>query len=74
MARCLSVNGAVTINPLHKYPWMMGRAALPEGDFVCDFSLEAANDALSTKAENHASYFLNEMTAQDIRVVDEAVR
>ncbi|MGP5161674.1 hypothetical protein ACTXKO_09190 [Corynebacterium casei] len=73
--------GAVTIgNPLHKYPWMMERAALPEGkrvdyclegDVVCDFSLEAANDALSTKAEKHASYFLNELSPQDIRVIDE---
>lgn len=74
------LEGAVTIgNPLHKYPWVMKRAALPEGkrvdyclneDFVCDFSLEAASDALSTKAEVHASYFLNEPTAQDIRVID----
>ena len=73
--------GAVTIgNPLHKYPWVLNRAELPEGkrvdyclngDFVCDFSLEAANDALSTKAEKHASYFLNELTVQDIRVIDE---
>ena len=73
--------GAVTIgNPLHKYPWVMERAAMPEskrvdycldGDFVCDFSLEAANDALSTKAEKHASYFLNELSEQDIRVIDE---
>ncbi|MGO2876708.1 MAG: cutinase family protein [Corynebacterium casei] len=75
------LHGAVTIgNPLHKYPWMMERAALPEGkrvdycldgDFVCDFSLEAANDVLSTKAEKHASYFLYELTVQDIRVIDE---
>lgn len=75
------LHGAVTIgNPLHKYPWMMERAVLPEdkrvdycldGDFVCDFSLEAANDALSTKAEKHASYFLNELSEQDIRVIDE---
>lgn len=74
------LEGAVTIgNPLHKYPWVMERAALPEGkrvdyclrgDFVCDFSLEAASDALSTKAERHASYFLNEPTARDIRVID----
>ena len=74
------LKGAVTIgNPLHKYPWAMERAALPEGrrvdyclngDFVCDFSLEAASDALSTKAEVHASYFLNEPTAQDVRVID----
>ncbi|WP_301206277.1 cutinase family protein [Corynebacterium stationis] len=74
------LEGAVTIgNPLHKYPWAMERAALPEGrrvdyclngDFVCDFSLEAASDALSTKAEVHASYFLNEPTAQDVRVID----
>ncbi|MGP5729886.1 hypothetical protein [Corynebacterium casei] len=75
------LHGAVTIgNPLHKYPWVLDRAALPEGkrvdyclegDFVRDFSLEAANDALSTKAEKHASYFLNELTAQDIRVIDD---
>ncbi|WP_301526495.1 cutinase family protein [Corynebacterium sp.] len=74
------LEGAVTIgNPLHKYPWAMERAALPEGkrvdyclngDFVCDFSLEATSDALSTKAERHASYFLNEPTAQDVRVID----
>ena len=74
------LEGAVTIgNPLHKYPWGMERAALPEGkrvdyclngDFVCDFSLEAASDALSTKAEVHASYFLNEPTTRDIRVID----
>jgi len=74
------LKGAVTIgNPLHKYPQAMDRAALPEekrvdyclaGDFVCDFSLEAANDALSNKAERHASYFLNEPTAQDIQVID----
>ena len=74
------LEGAVTIgNPLHKYPQAMDRAALPEekrvdycltGDFVCDFSLEAANDALSNKAERHASYFLNEPTAQDIEVID----
>ena len=74
------LKGAVSIgNPLHKYPWVMERASLPEGkrvdyclngDFVCDFSLEAASDALSTKAERHASYFLNEPTAQDIRVID----
>lgn len=74
------LEGAVTIgNPLHKYPWAMERAALPEGrrvdycltgDFVCDFSLEAASDALSTKAEVHASYFLNEPTAQDVRVIE----
>lgn len=74
------LEGAVTIgNPLHKYPWAMERAALPEGkrvdyclsgDFVCDFTLEAASDALSTKAERHASYFLNEPTAQDIEVID----
>lgn len=74
------LKGAVTIgNPLHKYPWVIERASLPEGkrvdyclngDFVCDFSLEAASDALSTKAEVHASYFLNEPTAQDIRVID----
>ena len=74
------LEGAVTIgNPLHKYPWVRERASLPDGkrvdyclagDFVCDFSLEAARDALSTKAERHASYFLNEPTAQDIRVID----
>lgn len=74
------LEGAVTIgNPLHKYPWVMERAALPKdkrvdyclnGDFVCDFSLAAASDALSTKAEVHASYFLNEPTAQDVRVID----
>lgn len=74
------LEGAVTIgNPLYKYPQAMGRAALPEdkrvdyclaGDFVCDFSLEAANDALSNKAERHASYFLNEPTAQDIQIID----
>lgn len=78
------LHGAVTIgNPLHKYLWMMERAVLPEdkrvdycldGDFVCDFSLEAANDALSTKAEKHASYFLNELSEQDIRVIDEVAR
>ncbi|MGP5028807.1 cutinase family protein [Corynebacterium casei] len=76
--------GAVTIgNPLHKYPWILNRAALPEGkrvdycldgDFVCEFSLEAANDALSTKAEKHASYFLTELSEQDIRVIDEVAR
>ena len=57
----------------------MERAALPadkrvdyclDGDFVCDFSLQVANDALSNKAELHASYFRIEPTAQDIRVVD----
>ena len=74
------LEGAMTIgNPLHKYPWLMERAALPagkrvdyclNGDFVCDFSLDAASDALSTKAEVHASYFLNEPTAQDVRVID----
>ncbi|APT82808.1 cutinase family protein [Corynebacterium ammoniagenes] len=74
------LEGAITIgNPLHKYSQVMERAALPEdkrvdyclsGDFVCDFSLEAANDALSNKAERHASYFLNEPTAQDIQVID----
>ena len=74
------LEGAVTIgNPLHNYPWVMERASLPEGkrvdyclsgDFVCDFSLEAASDALSTKAERHASYFLNEPTAQVIRMID----
>lgn len=74
------LEGAVTIgNPLHKYPWVMERAALPKdkrvdyclnGDFVCDFSLAAASDALSTKAEVHASYFLNEPAAQDVRVID----
>ena len=74
------LEGAVTIgNPLHKYPWAMERAELPQGkrvdyclngDFVCDFSLEAASDALSTKAEVHASYFLNEPTTQDIEVID----
>src|SRR5699024_823390 len=74
------LEGAVTIgNPLHKYPWAMERAALAEGkrvdycldgDFVCDFSLEAASNALSTKAELHASYFLDEPTAQDIQVID----
>ncbi|MDN6286230.1 MAG: hypothetical protein L0J62_11160 [Corynebacterium casei] len=62
---------------------MVERATLPEGkrvdyclegDFVCDFTLEAANDALSTKAEKHASYFLNELTAQDLRVIDEVAR
>ena len=80
LANAGRLEGAVTIgNPLHKYPWAMERAALPEGrrvdyclngDFVCDFSLEAARDALSTKAEVHASYFLNEPTAQDVRVID----
>ena len=80
LANAGRLEGAVTIgNPLHKYPWAMERAALPEGrrvdyclngDFVCDFSLEAASDALSTKAEVHASYFLNEPTAQDVRVID----
>lgn len=74
------LEGAVTIgNPLHKYPWVMERASLPQdnrvdycfnGDFVCDFSLEAASDALSTKAERHASYFLNEPTTKDIEVID----
>ncbi|MGO2114118.1 MAG: cutinase family protein [Corynebacterium casei] len=74
------LEGAVTIgNPLHKYPWAMQRAALPDGkrvdyclsgDFVCDFCLEAASDALSNKAELHASYFLNEPTAQDTEVID----
>ncbi|WP_233189841.1 cutinase family protein [Corynebacterium sp. J010B-136] len=74
------LQGAVTIgNPLHKYQWAMERAVLPEGkrvdyclsgDVVCDFSLEAASDALSTKAERHASYFLNEPTAQDIEAID----
>ena len=74
------LEGALTIgNPLHKYPWVMERAALAEGkrvdycldgDFVCDFSLEAASNALSTKAELHASYFLDEPTAQDIQVID----
>ncbi|MFH0412485.1 cutinase family protein [Corynebacterium sp. L4756] len=73
--------GAVTIgNFLHSYPWLMDRAPLPkdkrvdycvDGDFLCDFSLEAANDALSNKAEVHASYFLKEPTAQDIQVIDE---
>ena len=72
--------GAVTIgNPLHKYPQLMHRAALPNnkrvdyclsGDFVCDFSVQAASNALATKAELHASYFLNEPTAQDIHVID----
>src|SRR5699024_7565072 len=37
---------------------------------ICDFSLAAANAALSNKAERHASYFLNGPTAQDIQVID----
>ena len=74
------LKGTVTIgNPLHNYPWVMERAALEPsrrvdycltGDFVCDFSAKAASDALSTKAEQHASYFLDEPTAQDIKVID----
>lgn len=29
------------------------------GDFACDLTIESARDALSTKAEKHASYFLD---------------
>ena len=57
----------------------LNRAGLPvtryvdyclDGDFVCDFSLEAANRALATKAERHASYFLGELSGQDVQVID----
>lgn len=66
-------------NPLHQVPWVQNRAGLPEhrsvdycldGDFVCDFSPEAANRALATKAKRHASYFLGEPTEQDVQVID----
>lgn len=66
-------------NPLHQVPWAQNRTGLPanryvdyclDGDFVCDFSLEAANRALATKAERHASYFLGEPTEQDVQVID----
>ena len=66
-------------NPLHQVPWAQNRAGLPvtryvdyclDGDFVCDFSLEAANRALATKAERHASYFLGELSGQDVQVID----
>ena len=66
-------------NPLHQVSWAKNRAGLPEhravdycldGDFVCDFSLEAANRALATKAKRHASYFLGEPTEQDVQVID----
>lgn len=66
-------------NPLHQVPWAKNRAGLPgnrsvdyclDGDFVCDFSLGAANRALATKAERHASYFLGEPTEQDVQVID----
>lgn len=66
-------------NPLHQVPWAQNRAGLPEhrvvdycldGDFVCDFSVEAANRALATKAKRHASYFLGEPTEQDVQVID----
>lgn len=66
-------------NPLHQVPWTKNRAGLPEhrsvdycldGDFVCDFSPEAANRALATKAKRHASYFLGEPTEQDVQVID----
>lgn len=74
------LKGAITIgNPLQQIPWAMDQAAIQDQmrvdycldqDVVCDFSLEAANDALSNKAEVHASYFLTEPTAEDIHVVD----
>lgn len=66
-------------NPLHQVPWAQNRTGLPahryvdyclDGDFVCDFSLEAANRALATKAERHASYFLGEPIEQDVQVID----
>ena len=66
-------------NPLHQVPWAKNRAGLPgnrsvdyclDGDFVCDFSLGAANRALATKAERHASYFLGESSEQDVQVID----
>lgn len=66
-------------NPLHQVPWVQNHAGLPEhravdycldGDFVCDFSPEAANRALATKAKRHASYFLGEPTEQDVQVID----
>lgn len=66
-------------NPLHQVPWAKNRAGLPgnrfvdyclDGDFVCDFSLDAANRALATKAERHASYFLGEPSGQDVQVID----
>lgn len=74
------LHGVLTFgNPLHQVPWAKNRAGLPaqryvdyclDGDFVCDFSLDAANRALATKAERHASYFLAEPTGQDVQVID----
>ena len=74
------LHGVITFgNPVHQVPWVKNRAGLPaqryvdyclDGDFVCDFSLDAANRALATKAERHASYFLAEPTGQDVQVID----
>lgn len=45
-----------------------------DGDFACDLTVESAMDALSTKAEKHASYFLDAAagnpTSQDAFVAE----
>lgn len=72
--------GVITMgNPVGQLPWRSWQGELPperrvdyclEGDVVCDFSLQAASDALATKMETHASYFLGEPTANDVVVID----
>ncbi len=72
--------GVITMgNPVGQLPWRSWQGELPperrvdyclDGDVVCDFSLQAASDALATKMETHASYFLGEPTANDVVVID----
>lgn len=80
LAKSGRLHGVITMgSPLHQLPWVRNRAGLPADryvdyclpdDFACDFSLSAAGDALATKAQRHASYFLGELSGQDVQVID----